>query len=199
MLASLLMTAMIAGSPPAARCALKTPASCAPHQDWRYAFGAPFRRALAAFGGETRCTAYTGRSRPLATVLLDAINGAPHDPVRLADGTFLFTASRWHDGLDRGHVVVSAQGAIVAVAFNHPVGSRNVLEIYVRRRFSGRPAWFSALYDAELETEKIIAKYDPEATASVRIWRVSDNRKAATRLDTFPLVDVNIAPPERVP
>lgn len=185
MLAPLLTMAMMAASPPSP-CSFRTPAGCV-HADWRYGFGAPFKRALARFAGRTRCTAYTRRSRSLPAVFRDATSGAPGDPVRLADGTLIFSASRWHDGLDKGYVILSAAGHIVALALNHPSPSGDVLEIYVRQRVLGHPAWLDPLLAKARDNAELLARYPPKRTASVAVWQVSDRSTKPLSLARFPL------------
>lgn len=78
---------------------------------------AGFQRALRTFAGQPR-TDFLGDGKvgPLAQELIEVLHGPPDQPQQLNDGSFLFTACKAHECLNKGAVVLSSTGEILAAA-----------------------------------------------------------------------------------
>jgi hypothetical protein len=84
-----------------------------------------FRQAMKRFFGPVRGDYI--RSGLVYQQAIDALNGAPDDAARLSDSGWLFSACLSHDCSQRGAVVITAAGRIVAVGLlNSHCGPRPV-------------------------------------------------------------------------
>ncbi|WP_375271365.1 hypothetical protein [Sphingomonas sp.] len=77
-----------------------------------------FTRDLHAFLGDGTAS-YLNRNRPVFDQAQEVLGGPPDDPVRLADRSWMFTACRAHSCAEKGAVVLTPAGRIVAVGILH--------------------------------------------------------------------------------
>lgn len=132
-------------------CGMRNPVACQTTNELVRAPG--FRRAVQSFGGKARTKALGAREALLSDVLIATLGGPPDGPIRLADGSFLFTACVAHSCTEKGAIVLTSSGSIAMAATltNHLVnegasgndwGPRySRLDIFLTGSVSAAPPW----------------------------------------------------------
>jgi len=107
-----LASAAHAATPPA-HCSLGQLAACANTN--QLVWDPAFKAALKVFFGKSRGS-YLAEDMLLLDQAIDVLGGPPDAPKRLANGAWLFTACRAHDCPEKGGVVLSPTGKVLAMA-----------------------------------------------------------------------------------
>ena len=168
MIASLIgLLAYISSPPhlaPAPKCGLRNLPACSTTNELVWDRG--FDQALRSFGGRARTNMLEAGKGPLSDELQAVLGGPAEEPQRLADGSYFFTACRAHECDNKGAVVLSPQGRIVAAAIItvHYVKQGDLwrlsLDTFVRNRRIGHPCreaideWYRNVADHWLEENR---------------------------------------------
>ena len=160
-----------------------------------------FRRQLKLFAGRSQSNALGIGSGPLAESLFDTLGGPPDKPVELSDGNLLFTACVAHNCTEKGAIVLSPSGNILAAAMltNHFVHEGDAkwtmqddgysrLDFFVRAPIAGQPAWYAAIADwaklAYQDDRKVFDQYWRSSGLTESIWLIRSRSSALRRLAT---------------
>jgi hypothetical protein len=109
----MLLALLLAAATP---CSMAQPAACATTNELMWAPGT--EAALKGFFGTARGD-YLMPNAPLWKQAREALGGPPEAPLRLKDGNLLFSACRAHSCPEKGAMVVTPTGRIVAAALLH--------------------------------------------------------------------------------
>jgi hypothetical protein len=149
---------------PEPKCGLRHLSACSTTNELVWDRG--FDQALRSFGGRARTNMLEAGRGPLSDELRAVLGGPPEESQRLADGSYFFTACRAHECDNKGAVVLSPQGRIVAAAMitAHFVKQGDLwrlsLDIFVRNPRLEHPwreaidAWYRNVADAWLEENR---------------------------------------------
>lgn len=190
------------GSPPsesaAPDCRVRSPAACQTESELVWA--PDFEPAVNAFAGKALTTVYGAGPAPLSDIIFRTLRGPPDDPIRVADGSFLFTACAAHNCTEKGAIVISASGSITMAATltNHLVNEDDVdtlsgphfarLDIFVVAPSPAASAWRRPIRTwAKAAYEETHAHFEAIfETHSIGLteheWRVSPRRGALTEI-----------------
>lgn len=115
---SIFLAAIMASGPQASagRCGPTSLPACTTTNDliWNDEFKRKLKRFLGA-----RKASYLYRNGSLYEQAKEVLNGPPDEPTRLSDKSWIFTACRSHSCPEKGAVVLSSKGDIIAVGILH--------------------------------------------------------------------------------
>ncbi|MBA3667911.1 MAG: hypothetical protein H0W65_09335 [Sphingomonas sp.] len=158
-----------------------------------------FQRAMKAYAGKAR-TNFRGEDakEPLWDEMKEVLYGPPDPPAILSDGSYLFTACMAHYCIDKGAVVISPKGEIIAAAMftGKPVDAEQMfspytlqLNIFVKNERAHWP-WRKRLDDwanrAAAEWRSLPDTKLYSANIDTRIWLISPSTAKLKRLDLSP-------------
>ena len=138
------------------------------------------------FAGPAQADALGGSSASLSEDLLDTLGGPPDEPVKLADGNYLFTACVAHSCTEKGAIVLTPSGSVVAAAMltNHftktvgmqPADAYSRLDFFVRVRASRETAWHRAILKwakaAYRDNRSVDSKYWSSLGLTESVWLI---------------------------
>jgi hypothetical protein len=172
------------------KCGLRHLSACSTTNELIWDRG--FDQALRGFGGRARTNILEAGRGPLSDELRAVLGGPSEEPQRLTDGSYFFTACRAHECDNKGAIVLSPQGRIVAAAMitAHYVKRgdswRLSLDVFVRDRRPEQPgreaigAWYRNVADHWLEENRRLHFRNGEV--SRHAWLITP----AGRLQEFP-------------
>lgn len=194
-----------AGAPAAAarpRCALRQLSACGNTN--QLVRDKAFQRQVKRFAGNARTDVFGNRL--LADQLLETLGGPPDAPVTLPGGNMLFTACVAHDCPDKGAIVLTPAGEVVAAATltNHFVHEGDVkwhkkddaysrLDVFVRVRPAGEPAWRTAIVNwakaAYHGDRAVFDKYWSSSGLTESDWLIAPGSSSARKLDSRKIIE----------
>lgn len=152
---------------------------------------AGFQSAVKSFAGSVPTKFVRGVKTPLWEEIIEVLHGPPDPPIRFSDGSYLFTACQAHYCPNKGAVILSPRGEIVAAAmftsegadpWNPDLPSRLALDIFVStspaRILRERPMdeWIA---QSEANWRSVLAdEHSPIEGSNVRIWLVQPKTRS---------------------
>ena len=162
-----------------------------------------FERQVRVYAGKARTNAFgTG---PLSEALLTTLGGPPDGPMTLADGNLLFTACVAHACTEKGAIVLTPSGSVVAAAMltNHFVHEGNLkwtkkddaysrLDFFVKVPVTGAPPWHKAIIDwaesAYRGDREVFDKYWHSLGLTESIWLIRPASRNLRKLTSTELI-----------